>query len=396
MTAEIINPNIKRVDAVDGPATGMPFLILKSSVPPKPATAPVVKADDDLDLEATDVQDGPNIDGTTVDDGDAAEAAPGAPAWEALDAAKARTATDALVAARDCVRELCGREAAEGDDDGNVWDLSDAADLLDAALGILAKFAVDEQNEADTGQAEAEADARSLGLIKSLVDRRTPKEDAVTVTTDPVVKADEVMVAVYGPDGSLMGSVASDDIVPLAAAPDADSDAVTDGDAAPAADAADPAAPADPAVPAPEPVVDAAAPVPDAAPAAPAATPAAPDAAPAPAAPAGDDDTVTKSLDDRVAEAVAKALSAAVATAIEPLVKSNTELAERVQKMSDTPRNNGPMLSGQMPHTVGNPALRGQNAESLEGLRKSLATESDPGAAVIGVANLIKTGWAQR
>lgn len=382
MTAEIINPDIKRVDAVDGPATGMPFLILKSE------QLPVAKADGEPDgdpvedIEADDVQDGANIDGESVDDADANAAEPGAPAWEATDAAKARVATDALVQARGQVQELCSREAAEGDDQANVYDLEDACCAIDCALAILAKFAVDEQAEADTGQMEAEADARALGLIKAL-SRRVPGEEPVNKTIEPapVAKADgDAMVAVYTQDGKLLGSVESDDITPLADAPAADSDAVTEGDApAGGADTA-PAAEA----PAPEPVADAAAP------AAPAAAPAAAPE-PAAAAPAADGEPVAKSLDDVVAEAVAKALGAAVAAAVEPYVQSNAELAERVLKMENTPRNNGPMLSGQMPHMVGNPALRGH--ADADQVRKQLADETDPGARVLGVAGLIKANW---
>lgn len=376
MTSEIINPNIPRVDAVDGPATGMPFLLLKSQ-------APVLKdgGPDDVveDIEGTDVQDGPNIDGDTVDDMDAASATPGAPAWEAVDAAKARTATDALVQVRDQLKELAAREGAEDDDDAwdNRWNLEDATCALDFALSTLAAFAVNEQNEADSGQREAEAEARSLGLIKSL---HMPLEGIVkelTPTPAPaeVAKADDTQVAVYDQNGNLLGSVNSDDLTPLATAPEAGSDAATEGDA-PAADDAAPAEPVAAAEAAPAPV----------------ATPApAPDPA-APAAPAVDDKTVTKSLDDQIAEAVAKALEAAVAAAVEPLVQSNAALTERVEKMAQTPRNSGPMLNGQMPGSHG-PALRGHSDQDLIDLRKQLQDEQDPGKAVAGVAGLIQAEW---
>ena len=194
MSMEIINPDIPRVDLVDGPATGIPLMILKSG-----DLSEVTKAEGDdpvEDIEVTDVQDGANIDGESVDDDAANAADPGAPAWEATDAAKARTATAALVAARDQIRELAQREQAEGEYDGADWALMDAGDMIDCALGILAKFAVDEQNEADTGQLEAESEARALGLIKSLADRHLPKETPVTIEA-PVTKADEAMVAVY-------------------------------------------------------------------------------------------------------------------------------------------------------------------------------------------------------
>lgn len=382
MTAEIINPVIKRVDAVDGPATGMPFLILKSNDLPEQPVVKDAEADPAEGIETTNV-DGPHIDGTDVPDDEANAAAPGTPAWEATDAAKARTAVDALVQVRNLARELADRENAEGECDGSTWDLEDACGALDFALATLAKFAVDEQSEADNGQQAAEADARALGLIKSLNRRLNTEETTVTDQTEtvtkteaepPVVeKADEPMVAVYDKNGNLLGAVQSDSLTPLAVAPDADSDAATEGDA-----------PAEPA-PAAEPVTEAAAPA-EAAPAAPAPEPVAP-------APAPDDQTVNKSLDDRVAEAVAKALEAAVATAVEPLVKSNAELAERVEKMAQTPRSGGPMLAGQVPSAIGNnPALRGHADETAE-LRKQLAEQADPGKAVLGVAGLIRQGW---
>jgi hypothetical protein len=381
MTTEIINPAIPRVDAVDGPATGMPFLLLKSQNVPAPVVKDGVEEQVD-DIEGTDVQDGANIDGDSVDDDAAADANPGAPAWEAVDAAKARTATSALVQVRDQLKELAAREGAEGDEDAwnNQWNLEDAACALDFALATLAKFAVDEQNEADSGQRDAEADARALGLIKALTRHTT--EEAVTDPTPAtqVAKADDTQVAVYDQSGNLLGSVNSDDLTPLATAPDSGSDAATEGDA-PAAD--------DPA-PAPDP---AAAPVAAAADPAPAAAPAPDPAAPAPAA--ADDETVTKSLDDRVAEAVAKALEAAVATAVEPLVKSNTELTERLDKFEHTPRDSGPMLSGHRPNLPG-PALRGHTAEEFADVRKSLEAETDPAKRVLGVADIIRNGWSQR
>jgi hypothetical protein len=388
VTIEITNPDIPRVDAVNGPATGMPFLILKSQdAQTDPAAVPVVKAEGDdpaEDIEAEDKEGGANIDGTSVSDDESNSAAPASPAWEATDAAKARVIVDALAQARAGIQELCQREEAEGEDGdyGTAWDLEDAESAIDCALAILAKFAVDEQVEADHAQAEAEADARALGLIKSLAERHIAKEAPVAEEENTeVAKADDTMVAVYTADGKLLGAVSADDVTPLNTSVPADSDAATEGDA-PADGEADAAPAADAA-----PVADSMAPAPAAA---------APAPAPAPeasAAPAATDETVTKSLDELVAEAVAKALEAAVASAVEPLVKSNEELTERVEKMARTPRDGGPMLSGQRPNSVG-PALRGhQDDQEAEELRKQLATETDPGARVLGVAQLLKQGW---
>ncbi len=82
--------------------------------------------------------------------------APGDPAWEAVDAARARQATAGLVALRNMVSQMRVREATEvvagqADDSEDVWALDMADDALDCALGVLAKFAVDEQSEADRG-----------------------------------------------------------------------------------------------------------------------------------------------------------------------------------------------------------------------------------------------------
>lgn len=379
---EIINPDIPRVDAVDGPATGIPFLILKSG-----ELAPVEKAEGDIvdDVEATD-EDGPNIDGAAVDEADAASAAPGDPAWEAVDASKARTALEALVQVRDQVNELAHREDAEEVYGEAAFNLMDAAEMIDCAVGILAKFAVDEQVEAENALAAAESDARALGLIKQLAARHQPaepEEAAVAETQTPVTKAEEAMVAVYDQNGNLLGAVGSDAITPLSTSVEPESDAATEGDA-PAEDA--PAAEAEPVVEA------AAAPAEAAAPETPAAAPVAAE----PAAPAAAEEDVTKSLDELVAESVAKALEAAVATAMEPVLKSNAELTERLHKMEQTPRDGGPMLSGQRPYVHGQPELRGHadSTESAE-LRKQLAEETDPGARIVGIADLIKREWQQ-
>lgn len=168
---EIVDPLTPRVDAVFGPATGTPFLILKS------LTA-VRKADDVTELDPTDdpmdIAD-PDAAGLPVPTdaaGDAAE--PGSPAWEALDAAHGRAATSQLLALKNIVEALADREATEAsaglaDGDMNAMDLSDVCSAIDFAVAVMAKYAVDEQDESVTAQADIEDAARDLGLIKGLV-----------------------------------------------------------------------------------------------------------------------------------------------------------------------------------------------------------------------------------
>lgn len=407
MTTEIFNPDIKRVDAVDGPATGAPFLILKSQ------DAPVSKADgdhDEADADAADAVLGDDeplptadeLDATTVADADGMGVptdAPGDPdntesaAWEAVDAARGRQMLQLTIALQRMVSLAADREAQEAalsddfDDHANVWTLEEVDDALDGILSLLAPFALTEQAEAD----QRTADSAFAVLNKALT--RPAREDNTVDTepTKPVAKADDTaMVAVFDAEGNLIGSVDPDDITMLSgvAAPAADDD--SDGtDADDTADAAD-AAPTDAADAAPVAAATDAAPANVADAPEPAAPVAAPVAAPAPT----DEENVAKSLDDRVAEAVAKALESAVAAAVEPLVKSNEDLVTRLQKMEQAPRAGGPLLSGQTP-TVSGPALRGHADEAQMQLRKELADEADPGARVMGVANLIKNGWQE-
>jgi hypothetical protein len=215
---ELVDLRVDRIDGVKGPATHIPFLVMKAqdrqptmqealralarpvvkadketTVSPNPfshglaaslgspdavktaaaAAAPVRK---DLDLADPDAMaDLGEPGGTDASDmmGDAANNAdgqpvptpapgspdaPGDPAWEAVDAARARESTQVLVALRNMVSQMRIREATEvvagqADDSEDVWALDMADDALDCALGVLAKFAIDEQNEADRGTA---------------------------------------------------------------------------------------------------------------------------------------------------------------------------------------------------------------------------------------------------
>lgn len=181
---ELVDADVPRVDAVEGPAHGLPFLMLKSAGE-QPAVlqvdpAAVVKATDTLPVA---IEVDPAALGQQAED-DAAGLpiptdhpgdpdAPGSPAWEAIDAARARGAVQALQWLMTLVRSMGDREAAEANAgaesalDG-MYDLGDVLDSLDCALAVMAKFAVDEQGEADARAAEVEDEARAMGLIKAL------------------------------------------------------------------------------------------------------------------------------------------------------------------------------------------------------------------------------------
>lgn len=204
--AEITKADIDRVDAVDEPATGIPFLMLKAQADPNaadPANVPegIAKADGET-AEAG---------GQSVDVEDpAANGEPGSGPWEAVDAAKAREAVEGLLAVRALLGFLTEREGAEGEGD-EVWGLMDAQCAVDCALAQLAVFAATEQQEADLAAASAEAEARALGLIKTLY---PPTEEEPAVAAEPTkaellksLEADTITKAAEGgiEDPTLMG-----------------------------------------------------------------------------------------------------------------------------------------------------------------------------------------------
>ena len=279
---EIFDAEIPRVDAVDGPAHGRPFLILKAGdVDPLTVLARVLKAKYDADqqrrmlaaghamkgpdgnpaypigdrddltaairavgrggadhakirryiarraaqLGATDqipddwAADGSLItkaasmdddldelvpDGGVIEASDVVEDAAGlvAPthegdpddpesaAWEAVDAARARAAVQMLTQLKGLVSDMEEREDTEVAVSGDLGDARSSIDLdqvltaLDCALGVLAKFAVDEQVEADDRAQEVAEQAAALGLTKAI-------EGAV----DQITKAGRVLSA---------------------------------------------------------------------------------------------------------------------------------------------------------------------------------------------------------
>ena len=404
--SELHNVHVPRVDAVKGPATGIPFLILKSQTQPG-ADAPITKGTGAMDPETLDENLGDAVDAATDTSvngdsvaADALEAdnEPGSPEWEALDAAKARSVVTALTALRSLVVHLAGREDAEAfadAGDGDVCDLLDACDAIDCALGLMAKFAVDEQAEAD----EAADLAKSW---TSFVDNRavtkagrvlsSANESAIQSAVDnlqnvlsqlqsaPIAAEGGEPVKVSKADGD--GTADADSPIPAAIADLVaqlavayqtwhDSGTVAPGVADTAGDA-----PADDstAAPAPEPAAPAdaapAAPVEDAAQPQPAAAP--PAAAPATsAAPAAD-----ASTDDDAQTAVAKSIMEALEAKYREHISA---LEKRLEVVEAQPVNDGPMLAGQTPTVV---ARTGQETspegDPLADLRKELEAERNP------------------
>ncbi|MHB1472402.1 MAG: hypothetical protein ACYCV4_02045 [Dermatophilaceae bacterium] len=313
---------------------------------------------------------------------------PTSPAWEAVDAARARQAIELTVALRRLVSLAQDREQqeasvdADGDDLDNVFDLGDVQDALQFVLETLAPFAVGEQAEADGRTAETTvmkagrvlssvneqriraALERLQQIIGSLppptVEEGTPVDKTPTTPeAAPVAKAKgDPMVACYDAQGNLLGAVAQADMTPLAAGTPVD---------APAAEAPDDTSD--------EPATDAAtdtAPAPDAT-----------DTATIPGT-----ETVVSPTDAPVAKAAKLDLSGMLAEALAPVAKqleANSELAavvkglqEQVEALRAMPDNRrSPLLNG----ATGTPGLASRNPddEHIEGLRKSLAEETNPG-----------------
>lgn len=158
---EATEVQIDRVDLVATAANGTSWLIQKSAqdglLKPEEVRA-LVKADgedgdaaitSDLDVTQPLADDAENASGVT--------SMPGSPAWEQVDAATARKWAAILARAKNAVQLLADRERTEasvdpdGDDYGNAWDLDDAACAIDAAISLLAPYALGEEMEAEFG-----------------------------------------------------------------------------------------------------------------------------------------------------------------------------------------------------------------------------------------------------
>lgn len=379
---------------------------------------------DDLGTTVTEAADAadtaPAIVGDAVDaETDPAAQTPGSPVWEAIDAAHAREAVVGITAVKQLIAALADREATENVDTEDVdafdnsCDLGSASDALDFALGILAKFAVTEQAEADSGAAEIEAQAAALGITKALDRLPVLKAGRVLSTANEAAlrqiaeqldailgQVDTAPVAAEGGEPVKVAKAADLGAMPgpllelleqfLAAAQAWQSTQTDDTDtgqeAAPVAepttdDATDPVAPVQAAAEPADPQTPDAAPV------------AAPDpsTAPAPATAAGDPEDVqkalggegdlierlTKSLEDTFAERLTKSMTDAVEAAVKPL-------EERIVKMEAQPAPGGPMLAGQLPAVLAQMQhMRGQDMaptplNPVQELQKHLDGISDP------------------
>ncbi|MHB8490620.1 MAG: hypothetical protein ACYDA6_00175 [Solirubrobacteraceae bacterium] len=205
---ELTRLDVERLDAVGSPANGTPWLVLKQLEEPDPVEKAKLSAADIDDLPDSDfafiesggTKDGsgktvprgkrhfPLVDAAHVRDalgrapqspfGDKAmpkikaaaekmgievakatgdDQTPGSPEWEATDAANLRQAATLLASLRDKLSDAASRERTEAtspdvddsDDFENAWDLDTACQALDCALGIVARLAFTEQQEAD-------------------------------------------------------------------------------------------------------------------------------------------------------------------------------------------------------------------------------------------------------
>jgi hypothetical protein len=175
---KITNLKISNVDLVKRAANGRTFLLRKSADESNPSifdaeqvrefakqalegdmtdAAPdeaVAKADDEI------LEDAPA--GAEGDEND-----PGSPAWEAIDAATAWSQLSLLSDVKRALTALSQREAEEafnGDDDGydNSWDLLTASELVDAAIAIVAPYAVGEQDESEQPVEKSELSPREV------------------------------------------------------------------------------------------------------------------------------------------------------------------------------------------------------------------------------------------
>ena len=339
----------------------------------------VSKAADEPLPDADQVNEGLNLDGDPDD--------PESPAWEAVDAKNAQSAIDLAVALRRMVCAAQDREqqeaavAADGDDASNVMDLSDALCAIDCVISILAPFAVCEQAEADSRQADLEqltkGQVRKAGRVLSGANEQGIRQAAAllekVLATLPAPTDDgeqgmqvekakgDPQVAVYTADGKLVGVVDPADVSPVASAtpadkPDADAgDAADDGNADATADAA----PENPDAPTPDSTDDQSAQV----------IPGT-DTVQAPA----DDSTpaVTKTADDRIAELVKAALEdrdAQWAAQIDVL-------KGQIEAYGATPAPGGPRLNG----ATGAGLVPRDDTDPADLLRKQAEQETDPKA----------------
>jgi hypothetical protein len=362
MTAtQLVNPDIDRVDAVNGPATGLPFLLFKSLDAPGEAVQVVggkVYDSDGEPLEPSEVEA-------------LAKSEDEAPAEEAAAEEVAKSEDEALAEEAPVVKaEEAPAEEAPAEE-APVVEVAKSEDEAPAA------------EEAPVVEvAKAAGDHLPSGLQEIL---DTFVESYVRYKEAQASGAAAALEAAPAVHETLAPPVASADIPKAPAhheapaahheAPAAHEKPAEEAPAAPAHHEA-PKAPADddealedPAEEATEtPAEEAAeeAEEPHEAPKAPAAAP-----------PFPPKKKVAKSMDELIAEAVSKAVEEAKA----PLLK-------QIDALERTPVDSGPMLAGQIPGNAGNPLLGRGQAEGVvaKGLHQSATPQAAPGAYALAEA----------
>src|ERR1043166_8426631 len=357
MSTELVNPDIDRVDAVNGPATGIPFLMFKSAEGGPAADAvlpePVEKAQEPAPVDAD----------------------PEAPVEVAKSEEEAAPAEE-IAKSEDEAPEAPGEEVAKSEEPAPVEEVAKSEEP--APVEEVAKS----EEPAPVGggrQAEAPLPSGLQEILDTFVESyaRFKESQASSARTALAAEA-EVTTGQPAP-------------------------------AAPAHTAPAPEAPAHHEAPAPHEPAPHEAPkaehheaspaehheAPKAEETAPEAAPPAPEAPEAPKAPAaaaeGDEDPekkknpFAKSMDDLIAEAVAKSLQTAVAKAVE---EATEPLLKQIDQLERTPVDSGPMLAGQLPGNAGNPLLgRGQAEGTVaKGLTQSAAAQAAPGAYALADA----------
>ena len=238
----------------------------------------LLKAETAVEVAAPD-EPLPTADEVTVDAVSGDPDDPASPAWEAVDAARARQALQLTIALQRLVQQAVERESQEVavgsggiDDMGSVWSLEDVLCCIDDIIGSLAPFAITEQAEADqltaivksgrvlstTNEAKirgaVEALTQVLSTLPAPADEATlvaknEKESSMAKTPTiegPVIvnlqkaKGDP-MTPVYDEGGKLVGMIDAADLVPIASAAEAAEPAAEEVAETPVVEAAEPA-----------------------------------------------------------------------------------------------------------------------------------------------------------
>jgi hypothetical protein len=363
MTAtQLVNPDIDRVDAVSGPATGLPFLLFKSLDAPGEAVQVVggkVYDSDGEPLEPSEVEAlAKSEDEAPAEEAAAEEVAKSedeAPAEEAPVVEVAKSEDEAPAAEEVPAEEVAKSEdAAPAAEEAPVVEVAKAAgDHLPSGLQeILDTFV---ESYVRYKEAQASGAAAALEAAPAVHETLAP----------PVASADIPKAPAHHEAPAAHHEAPAAHEKPAEEAP-----AAPAHHEAPKAPADDDEALEDPAEEAAETPAEEAAETP-------AEEPHEAPKAPAAAAPFPPKKKVAKSMDELIAEAVSKAVEEAKA----PLLK-------QIDALERTPVDSGPMLAGQIPGNAGNPLLGRGQAEGVvaKGLHQSATPQAAPGAYALAEA----------